>query len=180
MVQKTPIVAVVGFSKSGKTAIMEYIISNLTNEGFNVGTIKHIQNPRHSMDVKGKDSWRHSKAGAKVVICSSPNETAVFRKRENGIESIEEVLNLLKGENLDLILVEGFRSKVGSRHDIHKIVVVKKEREVTEAISDKLDPLLALVGPAELVNRTPRMKTPFLNLQKDGEQLSKLVRNLLS
>jgi molybdopterin-guanine dinucleotide biosynthesis protein MobB len=180
MVSKAPIVAVVGFSKSGKTVVMEHIISSLTEEGFNVGTIKHIRGPQHSMDVKGKDSWRHSQAGAKIVVCSAPSEIAVFRKRQNSTESIEEALTLMKDENLDLILVEGFRSKVASRRDIHKIVVVKEEREISEAMEENLDPILAFVGPAELALRTRKLGLPFLNLASGGDQLSRLVMNLLA
>ncbi len=180
MVSKAPIVAVVGFSKSGKTVVMEHVISNLTKKGFNVGTIKHIWGAHHSMDVKGKDSWRHSQAGAKIVVCSAPREIAIFRKRQTSTESLEEALNLMNDEHLDLILVEGFRSKTASRRDIQKIVVVKEEQEITEAIEENLDPILAFVGSTELAQGMRKLGIPVLSLESDGDQLSKLVMTLIA
>ncbi len=180
MVSKAPIVAVVGFSKSGKTAVMEHIILSLTKKGFNVGTIKHICGAQHSMDVKGKDSWRHSQAGAKIVVCSAPHEIVVFRKRQTSTEGLDEALNLMKCEHLDLILVEGFRSKAASRRDIQKIVVVKDDQEISTAIEENLDPILSFVGPAELVHRSRKLGIPILSLASDRDQLSKLVMTLMA
>lgn len=176
-----PTIAIVGFSKTGKTTIMEFLISNLTTEGYEIGAIKHVHNPRHSLDVKGKDSWRHSQAGAKIVVCASPKEIALFKKRKNQSESIEEILELFKQESLDLLLIEGYSSIVNHRADIPKIVVVKNEKELNVALKDTQAPILAFLGPFQLKERMPRDSTaPFLSFKEGKNKLLELIREFLS
>ena len=55
-----PTIAVLGTTKSGKTILIEYLISNLSQEGLRIGTIKHIHDSGFSIDAKGKDTWRLS------------------------------------------------------------------------------------------------------------------------
>ena len=52
-----------GWSGSGKSTIAEQLITLFSQLGPSVGTIKHAHY-EFDADVKGKDSWRHRKAGA--------------------------------------------------------------------------------------------------------------------
>ena len=114
-----PIVAVIGTSGSGKTTLIEYLISHLSKEGVRIGTIKHVHHPGFSIDVKGKDTWRHSQAGAKIVVCAAPNEIAIIKKRDpSSKHEMERIINLVKDEELDLLIIEGFHSLVAKRRDI--------------------------------------------------------------
>ena len=175
---RPPIIAVIGVSKSGKTTIIEHLIANLSKENFRIGTIKHVHNPLHSLDLKGKNSWRHSQAGAKIVVCTSPKEIAMFKKRENPVENIEEILELFEKENLDLLLIEGFQSQVNRRSDIQKIVIVGDKREF-DALDTKLFPVLAFVGPTLLKKEVPiKLSAPFLSFLEDKKKLVKLIKNL--
>ena len=98
-----PVLGFSGFSGSGKTTLMEKVIRILTESGLRVGVVKH---DRHGIDIDhpGKDSFRHTEAGAAAVVITSPDQTAVLE--QHGI-SLDECLARL--ENVDLILVEGFR-----------------------------------------------------------------------
>lgn len=175
------IIAVLGFSKSGKTSIIEHVISNLTKQGYRIGTIKHVHNPHHSLDVKGKDSWKHSRAGAKIVICSSPKEIAIFQKRNTHSENIEEIIGLVENKDLDLLLIEGFRSQVRNRLDIQKIVIVRNEEELNNALRETLSPILAFLGPSSLRKELPKdLTTPFLDLREDRHKLIHIIRGFLS
>ena len=74
------LLAVVGTKNSGKTTVAECVISGLTKKGFRVGSIKHIHHPDFSMDREGTNTWRHARAGSKVVAAVSKTEIALILK----------------------------------------------------------------------------------------------------
>lgn len=93
-----------GSSNTGKTNLIVNIIKNLTEEGFNVATVK-ITDKNIGLDTKGKDTWRFSKAGSKLVVLSTPSETDFLCKSKMNIEkTIQHIKNLL---DCDIILIEG-------------------------------------------------------------------------
>jgi len=101
-----PIVSIVGKSDSGKTYLLEKLVSFLVAKGYRIATVKHDV---HGFDVdkEGKDSWRHKQAGASTVVLSSPTKIAV-------IKDLSEELNLeqIRGNwvsEADLILTEGYK-----------------------------------------------------------------------
>ena len=73
---KTPVIGFSAFSGVGKTTVMESVIRLLTARGVRVGVVKH---DRHGFDIDhpGKDSYRHTEAGAAAVVITSPEKTAV-------------------------------------------------------------------------------------------------------
>lgn len=103
-----PILSVVGRSKSGKTTLLEKLIRELTARRRRVGTIKHHYHGPVTVDVPGKDSWRHRQAGARAVALVSPDTVFVVRDGAEGM-SLEALTHLgLCG--VDLVLTEGFKS----------------------------------------------------------------------
>ena len=103
-----PILSVVGRSKSGKTTLLETLIRELAARGRRVGTIKHHYHGPVTVDVPGKDSWRHRQAGARAVALVSPDTVFVVRDSAEGM-SLEALTHLgLCG--VDLVLTEGFKS----------------------------------------------------------------------
>ena len=103
-----PILSVVGRSKSGKTTLLEKLIRELAARGRRVGTIKHHYHGPVTVDVPGKDSWRHRQAGARAVALVSPDTVFVVRDSAEGM-SLEALTHLgLCG--VDLVLTEGFKS----------------------------------------------------------------------
>ena len=101
------IYGVTGWKNSGKTGLMERLVSEFVNRGFSVSTIKHAH---HSFDVdrSGKDSHRHRVAGAREVMLSSRNRFALMHELRDEEEPSLEML-LAKLSPVDLVLIEGFK-----------------------------------------------------------------------
>ena len=103
-----PILSVVGRSNSGKTTLLEKLIRELSARGRRVGTVKHHYHGPVTVDVPGKDSWRHRQAGACAVALLSPETLFVVRDNPPGL-SLEAVAHRGLFE-VDVVLTEGFKS----------------------------------------------------------------------
>ena len=120
-------VAVVGFKKSGKTIVVESLVRELVRRGHRVGTVKHIREPDFTMDQKGKDTWRHARAGASIVVSMAPREVATIDRRAG---KLEDVVRRIRG--IDFLVIEGFRELKG----IPRIVVARGESELKKLDDD--------------------------------------------
>ena len=103
-----PILSVVGRSNSGKTTLLEKLIRELVARGRQVGTIKHHYHGPVTVDVPGKDSWRHRQAGARAVALTSPEMFFAVRDAPGGL-SLETIVHRALG-GMDLVLTEGFKT----------------------------------------------------------------------
>ena len=103
-----PILSIVGRSNSGKTTLLEKLVRELTDRGRRIGTIKHHFHGPVEVDVPGKDSWRHKRAGARTVALASPDTLFVVGEVA-GEWSLEAIAHQALFE-VDLILTEGFKS----------------------------------------------------------------------
>lgn len=113
----TPLVSIVGESKSGKTTLIEKLISELKSRGYRVATIKHsIHNL--SFDKPGKDSWRHIKAGSDATAVVSPDQVVII-KPVSGEPDLNEIARLL-GDDCDIILAEGFKQSSVPKIEVHR------------------------------------------------------------
>ncbi|MDR3307761.1 MAG: molybdopterin-guanine dinucleotide biosynthesis protein B [Coriobacteriales bacterium] len=109
-----PAVAFVGKQNSGKTTLLEKVIAELVARGLNVGTLKHHSHVGFDMDIEGKDSWRHRKAGSTFTAVASPDQLGIVRAldRELDPEEVLAAMGALDAQGagkLDIILVEGYR-----------------------------------------------------------------------
>ncbi len=112
-----PIIAVVGASESGKTALIEALIADLRSRGYRVATIKHA--PRElSFDRPYKDSWRHIKAGSEATLIVSARQIVLIKPTLSELP-LNEAVQLL-GAEYDILLAEGFKQS-----DAPKIKVCK-------------------------------------------------------
>ncbi len=102
-----PIIAIVGYSQSGKTTLIEKLIPELISRGYRVATAKHTHHNVVPDDAE-KDSWRHLRAGGAAVVLSSPR-AVVMTKTTTGETGVDEISRLL-GEQYDLVIAEGFKS----------------------------------------------------------------------
>jgi molybdopterin-guanine dinucleotide biosynthesis protein B len=103
-----PVIGIYGKSNSGKTTLIIDIIKELSNEGYNIASVK-ITDKEIGIDTKGKDTWKHENAGAKLVVLSSPKETDFMIKKPIDIkEIISQISNIA---NYDLIIIEGANDK---------------------------------------------------------------------
>lgn len=101
---KPAIIGIYGKSNTGKTTLMVDIINKLTEEGFKIASVK-ISDKNIDIDSEGKDTWNHAKAGSKLVVLCSKNETDFLLKKRENIDKIVEQISSIG--NYDLILVEG-------------------------------------------------------------------------
>ncbi len=101
-----PVVTLIGKSGSGKTTLMEALIPELSQRGYRVATVKHHSHSGFEVDKRGKDSWRHARAGSVHVIIAAPDKIASYRTLKAELmlaEIVEEV------READLVLVEGYK-----------------------------------------------------------------------
>lgn len=106
---KTPLVGFTAYSGTGKTTLLIKLISILSEKGIRVGIIKHAH---HTFDVDqpGKDSYKLRKAGASEMLIGSINRWALMVDAEKNQKfTLEDHILQMDQDNLDLILVEGFK-----------------------------------------------------------------------
>lgn len=105
----TPIVAVVGWKKSGKTTLTTRLVAELTRRGLSVATIKHAHH-KFQIDDAETDSARHRRAGAAQVAVVSAERLAVIKEYGGAPEpDFADVVAML--DPCDLIIVEGYKSQ---------------------------------------------------------------------
>jgi molybdopterin-guanine dinucleotide biosynthesis protein B len=126
------VLAVIGRKHSGKTTVVEGLVSELVSKGFRVATAKHVRIKDFSMDTKGKDTWRHSTAGANPVIMVSDRETTV--KIGDGVQSVslDVLAKIAENNGADVIALEGFSSIVLKDKRVGKIICVRNRDEYDE------------------------------------------------
>jgi molybdopterin-guanine dinucleotide biosynthesis protein B len=100
------IFGIYGRSNTGKTKLITDIINTLTKDGLKIASVK-ISDKKIDIDTEGKDSWKYAKAGSKLVVLSSKNETDFLLKKTEGIIEIINQICLI--DEYDLILIEGAR-----------------------------------------------------------------------
>lgn len=127
------LLAVIGSGRhSGKTSTVEAVVKGLSKRGFKTGTIKQIHEDSFSIDTPEKDTWRHTEAGAKVVVAAAPNEVTLI-KRITG-ERFSNAMGLLSSEDLDVVIVEG-----NPPMDMPKIFACRTSIDAEESLKDLED-----------------------------------------
>lgn len=109
MISNTPILGFAAFSGTGKTTLLEKLIPKLTQAGLRLGVLKHAHH-NFDIDQAGKDSYRLRKAGATQMYISSRYRHALITETAQQESTLEELLGQFNHEQLDLILIEGFKS----------------------------------------------------------------------
>lgn len=109
---------VTGWKNSGKTGLMERLVTEFTRRGLSVSTVKHAH---HAFDVdhEGKDSHRHRLAGATEVLLSSRKRWALMHEHRGTEEATLDEL-LAKLGPVDLVLVEGFKRERHPKVEAHR------------------------------------------------------------
>ncbi|MFZ0469275.1 MAG: molybdopterin-guanine dinucleotide biosynthesis protein MobB [Thiogranum sp.] len=115
-----PVLGFAAYSGTGKTTLLIQLLPELKAEGLRIGMIKHAH---HSFDVDkpGKDSYELRKAGAEQMLIASQQRWALMREYSQPREPVlEELITQLDRDQLDLILVEGFRSVPFPKIELHR------------------------------------------------------------
>lgn len=104
----TPIVAIVGWKKSGKTTLTVGLVAELVRRGYQVATVKHAHHS-FQIDDAETDSARHRRAGAGQVAVVSSERIAMIKELGGTPEpSLAEVVALL--DPCDVIITEGYKA----------------------------------------------------------------------
>lgn len=111
------VVSFIAHSGTGKTSLLEQLIPILKSRGYRVGAIKHDAH-RFEIDYPGKDSYRLTAAGADSMLICSGDKLALVRRLEESPD-IEELLKIC-GDDLDIILTEGFKQSSLPKVEIHR------------------------------------------------------------
>ncbi len=119
----TRVLGIAGWSGSGKTTLLIRLIPVLSARGLRVATLKHAHHA-FDVDLPGKDSYEHRKAGACEVLVSSARRWV--QMHELGDEAEVPLADLLaKVSPCDLILVEGFKSERHPKLEVFREAVAK-------------------------------------------------------
>jgi molybdopterin-guanine dinucleotide biosynthesis protein MobB len=174
------VVAAVGVSGSGKTVTLEYLISQLSAEGFKIGSIKHVHHKGFTMDKEGTNTWRYARAGAKVIVAISPEEIDIIRKTEMALNDLDKIIALLEQEQLDIVFIEGFHSLIAKRADVPKIITAKNREGLEETLKGTVEPILAVTGiVAADATETTYGEIPIIKIPEDGQKLVTLINKQL-
>src|SRR3990172_9759015 len=171
------VISVIGRSKSGKTTTVEYIISNLSGQGYKVGSAKHVHHSNFTLDVEGKDTWRHAKSGSVRVACVSESEVVVIRKEKGGEYTFENLMKLFNDEKFDFIILEGFHQTVSTRKDTIKIITAEDEKDAERVLKGTSPPIIAVTGKISNTQQGAIQNTPIINIKTEGHKLiSKIIK----
>jgi len=171
------LLAVVGTKKSGKTTVVEHIVSRLTRKGFRIGSIKHIHHPDFTIDSEGTDTWRHAKTGSGIVAALSKNETTLIIK--DGLEStLPPAPSFMMNQGHDMNVIEGLHSSIGQRTDIFKVITAHDPEDLKERINNTVPPIVAISGVvAEKANSLPDNNVSVINAMTDSAKLIEKIEN---
>lgn len=140
------VIGVAGFKNSGKTTLVERLVSELTRRGHRISTVKHAH---HSFDIdhEGRDSFRHRKAGAaEVAVISRDRWALIHESRSEEPPSLDEILAKLAP--CDLVIVEGYK-----RDDHDKIEVRNLDLDHPPLAGD--DPTVVAIAATAAIADAP-------------------------
>ena len=118
-----PVLGFAAYSGTGKTTLLINIIPLLKQEGYKIAVIKHAH---HSFDIDSpkKDSYELRKAGANHMLITSNQRWALMvENNETKEPNVEEYIAKLNDEDIDLILVEGFKTKNIPKIELHRPIL---------------------------------------------------------
>lgn len=111
-----PVISVVGKSNVGKTTMLEKLIRELKQRSYKIAIVKHDVHG-FSIDIPGKDSWRHTQAGADVVVISSPQKMAMITQVKVELD-LNQICSRISG--VDLIITEGYKQANKPKIEVYR------------------------------------------------------------
>ncbi|ARE41842.1 Molybdopterin-guanine dinucleotide biosynthesis protein MobB [Rhodovulum sp. P5] len=146
---------ITGWKNSGKTGLMERLVTEITGRGLTVSTVKHAHHATE-IDHPGRDSYRHRQAGAVEVLVASPLRWALMHELRGAEEPpLADLLAHLSP--VDLVLIEGYKTAPHPKVEAHRAATGQ--------------PLLANDNPtirAVASNAAPDTPVPVLPLDDTG------------
>lgn len=157
-----PILGFAAWSGTGKTTLLSQIIPLLNSRDLRVALVKHAH---HTFDIDhpGKDSHILRKAGANEVVIASRHRIASVRETPGNQKepALKDILSMLQIDQLDLILVEGFKME-----DIPKIELHRKSLNKPYLYPNDMN-IIALAEDSDFKVNRPGIEN--LDLAQPGE-----------
>lgn len=139
-----PMVTVMGWANSGKTAFLQGLIPALTRRGLKVAVVKHDAHGV-TVDHEGKDTWKLAQAGAETTAILGPEQWAVMSRSDCDLDALRRRL-----PPVDLILGEGFKFSCLPKIEVHR-------KAAGYALITHDDSLLAAVTDEALDTSAPQL-----------------------
>jgi molybdopterin-guanine dinucleotide biosynthesis protein MobB len=116
-----PLIGLCAYSGTGKTTLLTQLIPRLKQRGLRTGVVKHAH---HDFDIDhpGKDSYEIRQAGAEQVAVASHKRIAWIKENpvDNNEPALSDALAALDINDLDLVIVEGFKSESFAKIELHR------------------------------------------------------------
>lgn len=119
-----PMLGFAAWSGTGKTTLLEAMLPKLVEHGIRVAVIKHAHH-NFDIDKEGKDSYRLRKAGAAQMLISSRYRRAMVTETPEEEATLPQLIAQLDLNELDLILVEGFKKLSFPKIELHRAEIGK-------------------------------------------------------
>ena len=157
----------IGYSGSGKTHLIEFIIKKFKTEfNLEVSVVKNIH--EHRIDEEGKDSYKFSEAGAVFsIIKNKLNQNAIYLNKETSLEALMEWLNK-SPYKVDLIIVEGFRDTT-----YPTILCVKDLDDIETQLNENVKIISGLITLSE-ISEEREFNIPIFNIQQNFDKFTKI------
>jgi molybdopterin-guanine dinucleotide biosynthesis protein B len=115
-----PVLGIAAYSGTGKTTLLTKLLPLLRERGLRVAMIKHAHHT-FDIDIPGKDSYELRKAGAVQTLIASGRRWALVTENETEAEpELNQLLPRLDYQNIDLVLVEGFKHERFPKIELHR------------------------------------------------------------
>ena len=157
-----PAIAFIGYQNSGKTTLVEKVIAELAARGLRVGSLKHHGHAGFDIDVPGKDSWRHARAGSKHVGLICADRYAEYADTEEELP-VHEMLS--RYTDVDVVVVEGYKTEgltniVVARSGVDRLrgassLELVDEHTLAIACNDTLAKTIHIPTPVTDINDAP-------------------------
>lgn len=138
-----PVLGFAAYSGTGKTTLLVKLLPLMKLQGLRVAMVKHTHHD-FDIDKPGKDSYELRKAGAEQVLVASDKRMALMTEFELSAEpDLVELVNKLDLENVDLIMVEGFRHLPFAKIELHrpatgKPLIFPEDESIVAIASDEI------------------------------------------
>ena len=117
---KKPVLGFAAYSGTGKTTLLIKLLPLLKEKGLRVAMIKHAHHD-FDIDTPGKDSYELRKAGADQVLIASNYRRALITETPEANEPVlEDLIEGLNLDDVDLVLVEGYRHLSFPKIELHR------------------------------------------------------------
>ena len=116
-----PVIGLCAYSGTGKTTLLTQLIPLLKKQNLRIGVVKHAHH-KFDIDHPGKDSYEFRQAGAEQVAVASKNRIAWIKELTDNKDEpvLSDALTALDTNDLDLVIVEGFKSESFPKIELHR------------------------------------------------------------